>query len=69
MAGLFGGKAKTPAPPRPVRQPVETDPEVLAAARRTRESATRRSGFMSTLLTDQNAGDALIGSSGERLGA
>ena len=67
MAGLFGGKVKTPPPPKPVRQPVETDPEVRAAAMRTRESALRRSGRLSTMLTD--ATDDLVGSSGERLGA
>ena len=72
MAGMFG-KAKTPPPPKPVRQPVETDPEVLAAARRTREGALRRTGRLSTMLTEgsQMAGGIgeLIGSSGERLGA
>lgn len=53
MAGLFGGKAKTPPPPKAQRMPVETDPSVQAAAMRNREDAMRRSGRMSTILTDQ----------------
>jgi hypothetical protein len=76
MAGLFGGKAKTPPPPRPVRQPVETDPEIQAAARRTREGALRRTGRLSTMLTSNTQGTAgvgiekaMIASSGQKLGA
>ena len=72
MAGMFG-KPKMPPPPKVVRQPVETDPEVLAAARRSRESALRRNGRLSTMLTDSTQATGgigeLIGSSGERLGA
>lgn len=72
MAGMFGG-AKTPPPPKPIRQPVESDPDVLAASRRARESALRRSGRLSTMLTDSTQGTGgigeLIGSSGQNLGA
>lgn len=54
MAGLFGGgKAKTPAAPRPVRQPTPEDPSMRAAAERARMDAMRRSGRLSTILTDQ----------------
>ena len=63
MAGLFGGKAKTPPPPKPQRMPVETDPNVQAAAMRTREDAMRRSGRLSTILTDQT-GDVTGGVTG-----
>jgi hypothetical protein len=72
MAGLFGG-SKMPPPPKAVRQPVESDPDVLAAARRSREGALRRTGRLSTMLTEGTQGvggiGELIGSSGERLGA
>jgi hypothetical protein len=69
MAGLFGGKTKMPPPPKPVRQPVETDPSVRAAAMRTRESALRRQGRLSTMLTDMASN--VVGSSApnDRLGA
>lgn len=53
MSGLFG-KPKTPPPPKPVRMPVEQDPDVLAAQRRVQESALRRQGRLSTILTDSN---------------
>ena len=38
------------------RMPTPTDPEVLAAGRRTRAEALRRKGRLSTILTDQTAG-------------
>lgn len=70
MGGLF--KSPTIATPelptpKPVRMPTPQDPEVLAAARRARESAIRRSGRLSTILTDR--GQSLVGSSGSKLGA
>ena len=72
MGGLFGGGPKPPQPqplpkPRVVRQPTETDPDVEAAARRTRQTALRRRGRASTILTDQNR--ATVGSGGQKLGA
>jgi hypothetical protein len=66
MGGLF----KTPKPPpapKPVRMPNATDPEVEAAGRRAREGALRRSGRLSTIMTDQT--QATTGSSGQKLGA
>ena len=69
MSGLFGGgKVKTPPPPKPVRMPVETDPDVLAAGRRAREDALRRDGRLSTILTDQNR-ETVGSSSRQKLGA
>ncbi len=75
MAGLFGGggtgataapAAAAPLPtPRVTRMPTETDPNILAAAQRTRRAAMQRQGRMSTILTDNSA----IGSSGQNLGA
>lgn len=53
--------------PRPVRMPTETDPDVLAAAKRTRQAAMQRRGRLSTILTDQTR--AATGSSGQKLGA
>jgi len=53
MGGLFGGGPKPPKLPPPVRKPVETDPELEKAGLRAREDARRRSGRLSTLLTDQ----------------
>jgi hypothetical protein len=48
-------KMKTPKMPevKTVRMPKPTDPEMEAAAKRTREAAMRRSGRMSTILSDQ----------------
>jgi hypothetical protein len=70
MAGMFGGKTKMPPPPKPVRQPVETDPAVRDAALRTRFAARNRQGRLATMLTDNASVGDLIGSSGgERLGA
>lgn len=82
MAGIFAPKtpnfpslqqAKVPdspmvtAPPRVVRMPTETDPDILAAQQRTRQAAMRRTGRQSTILTD-NTRDT-VGSSGRALGA
>lgn len=53
--------------PRTVRMPTEQDPNVLAAAQRTREAALRRSGRLSTIMTD--ATQRTTGSSGRKLGA
>lgn len=65
MAGLF--KSGTPSidKPKPVRMPVADDPEVLAAGQRAKEGALRRSGRLSTIMTDQT----VAGSSGQKLGA
>ena len=51
--------------PKPVRMPVASDPDMAAAARRTRADAMRRKGRLSTILTDQNT----TGSSGKAVGA
>jgi hypothetical protein len=68
MAGMFKTpKVETPAAPKPVRMPNQTDPEVLAAAQRTRAATMARSGRLSTILTDQNK--QTVGSSGAKLGA
>jgi hypothetical protein len=47
--------------------PTETDPEVRAAGIRARENALRRSGRLSTIMTDQTR--ETTGSSGQKLGA
>lgn len=68
MGGLFGGSKPAPIePPKKVRMPVETDPEIEAAASRNREAAMRRRGRQSTILTDSTRDTS--GSSGQRLGA
>lgn len=67
MKNLFGSSPKLPPPPKPVRMPYEQDPEVLAAAQRTREKSMQRRGRLSTILTDQTK--AVTGSSGQKLGA
>lgn len=65
MASLFSGP-KLPPPPKPVRMPTETDPEIQAASMRTRARALARSGRLSTILTDQTRDT--VGSSGQALG-
>jgi hypothetical protein len=65
MASLFSSP-KLPPPPKPVRMPNETDPEVHAAGMRARENALRRSGRLSTIMTDQTR--ETTGSSGQKLG-
>lgn len=67
MSGLFGGGKQKLPEVKPVRMPVETDPEVIAAGKRTRENALRRQGRLSTIMTDQVA--STVGSSGAKLGA
>jgi hypothetical protein len=66
MKNLFG-TPKMPEPPKPTRMPTATDPDVEAASRRTRESALKRKGRLSTILTDQTS--SVVGSSGQKLGA
>jgi hypothetical protein len=66
MKNLFGSP-KAPEAPKPVRMPTATDPDVEAASRRTRESALKRKGRQSTILTDQLG--SVVGSSGQKLGA
>jgi hypothetical protein len=66
MSGLFKSP-KLPPPPKPVRMPTEMDPEIQAAAQRARAGAMRRSGRMSTIMTD--ATQETTGSSGQKLGA
>lgn len=69
MASLFKAP-KLPPPPKPVRMPVETDPELVAASQRARASALRRSGRLSTIMTDQTRETTnTTGSSGKYLGA
>lgn len=71
MSNLFKPKIQGPAAqlpePKVIRQPTETDPSVLAASQRTRQAAMRRSGRLSTIMTDQLQGT--VGSSGSKLGA
>jgi len=69
---LFGGgsagqMASQLPTPKAQRMPTETDPEVLAAAKRTRDAAMQRRGRMSTIMTDQL--QSTVGSSGSKLGA
>ena len=52
MASLFGKTPAMPVPPKPTRMPVETDPDILAAGRRTRQAALMRKGRLSTIMTD-----------------
>lgn len=76
MAGIkkmFSGGPAMPAPP-PLPAPTEpeqpeykrltlpTDPDVLAAAQRTRQAALARKGRLSTILTDQTRGVGGYGS-------
>lgn len=76
MGGLFK-QPKLPPPPKPVRMPNETDPEVQAAAARARENALKRTGRLSTIMTtnlgaavqQSNPEKASTGSSGVKLGA
>jgi hypothetical protein len=68
MANMF----KQPAmpkiePPKTVRMPTATDPEVIAAATRTRSAALQRQGRQSTIMTDMTR--TASGSSGQKLGA
>ena len=65
MADMFGSKMPEVEKPKPIRMPVETDPEVLAAGQRTRKNALSRSGRLSTIMTDAVSS----ASSGEKLGA
>ena len=67
MKPLFGGSVKASPPPKPVRMPTPTDPDVEAAARRSRQDALKRKGRLSTILTDQTSNT--VGSSGQKLGA
>jgi hypothetical protein len=68
MGGLFSSpKVKTPAAPKPVRMPVETDPEILAAADRARQARMRSGGRQQTILSDTLM--ERTGSSGSKLGA
>lgn len=66
MSSLFG-KPKLPPPPKPVRMPTATDPEMMAAAQRARERALNRAGRQSTIMTDMT--QETTGSSGQKLGA
>ena len=69
MSGLFGSpQSPSPLPtPKVTRMPVETDPDILAAAQRTRKAALQRRGRLSTIMTDNT--QSVIGSSGKSLGA
>lgn len=71
MTQMFGKAAPaTPLPelpkPTPVRMPTADDPDLLAAATRRREAMMRRSGRMSTILSDNLR--EVTGSSGQKLG-
>lgn len=67
MAGMFGAKTPKVEKPKPVRMPVQTDPEIEAAAARNREEILRRRGRLSTIMTDMTK--STTGSSGQKLGA
>jgi hypothetical protein len=67
MKMFGGGTPKQPEAPKPIRMPTQEDPEMLAAAQRTRQAALARKGRLSTILTDQT--QATTGSSGVKLGA
>lgn len=75
MSGLFSSpKIKTPPPPKPVRMPVESDPEIEAAAQRARAARLAGGGAMGTRLTRQTQGASnlertIIGSSGSKIGS
>lgn len=77
MGGLLRGRTmrapeQEESRPRPVRTPPETDPETLAASRRTRQAAAQRRGRVATVLTGglpANPEKAMTGSSGQKLGA
>lgn len=66
MSSLFK-TPKLPPPPKPIRMPTATDPDIEAASRRTRQNAMKRKGRLSTILTDQT--QSTVGSSGQKLGA
>ena len=66
MSTLFS-KPKMPAMQKAERMPTMQDPDVLAAAQRTRASALNRKGRLSTIMTDMTK--ATTGSSGTKLGA
>lgn len=53
---MFGGSPKMPSLPKPVRMPTEMDPDIIAAGARERETALKRKGRLSTILTDQADG-------------
>lgn len=68
MANMFKApQMPKVAAPKTVRMPTATDPEVIAAATRTRAAAQQRQGRLSTILTDSTRSSA--GSSGQSLGA
>ena len=75
MGGLLRGKVEARMPeqqrrPRPVRQPVESDPEALAAQQRALQAARLRRGRLATVLSGgANPEKAMTGSSGVKLGA
>ncbi len=51
MAGLFG-RVSTPPPPKPTRLPVDNNAAMIAARNRARTALRRRTGRLSTVLTD-----------------
>ena len=70
MASLFSSSAPSmPKMPEPkvTRMPDETDPSVIAAGQRTRDSYMRRKSRQSTIMTE-NLGSSVVGSSGKALG-
>lgn len=68
MTAMFGApKIQKPEAPKPIRMPTQEDPEMLAAAQRTRQAMLARQGRLSTILTDQTK--TTTGSSGAKLGA
>jgi hypothetical protein len=62
MGSLFSSP-KPPPPPPAVRMPTATDPSVLAAGRRARAEAYKRTGRLSTILSDSL--QSTTGSSGK----
>lgn len=71
MSGMFSKPnvmpVVPPPAPRPIRMPNENDPTMIEAAKRTREAAMKRTGRMSTMLTD--ATQESVGAASQKLGA
>jgi hypothetical protein len=55
---MFTPKIKMPELPRPQRMPTATDDDILAAGARARETALKRKGRLSTILTDAAGGSS-----------
>jgi hypothetical protein len=65
---MFSPNVKTPELPKPVRMATATDPDILAAGARARETALKRKGRLSTLLTDPSGNPSSSDYTRETLG-